>query len=138
MKIFLSLVVVLIAAPAVAQTPDGVRLSIYQSGATSPTTSFDMLNAAIQCNQAPPAANASTVNPTRVSWNDTANAGRVCQWTDPGTGPLMALPLGASYEGGLRFFNAAGSGPESTRAPFTRLGPPTVAPAGLLLTRPGS
>jgi hypothetical protein len=129
--------------PAAAQTIDGARLNIYPGGAApgaTPTTFFDFLSSAITCNLAPPAVSAAgpAVNPTRVMWDDPTNTGRVCQWTDPGTGPLFSVPVGSNYEASLQFFNAAGRGPESNRAPFTRLAPPATAPTGVRLQRLGS
>jgi len=105
-------------------------------GAT-PITEAEFSPAAVNCNQLPPPPTASTINPTRVTWDDPAVAGRVCQWTDATGGPLLGLPIGP-YEATLQFTNMVGRGPESPVAPFSRLSPPTTAPAGLKLTRPGS
>lgn len=133
-----------LAAPSSAFAQiDGYRLNIYPQAtppATTPIQSFDFQIGAITCNLAPPAATTTgvPVNPSRAIWDDPANAGRVCQWTDPGTGPLFAVPFGGTYEAGLQAFNAAGRGPESNRAPFSRLAPPSNAPAGLRLIRLGS
>lgn len=129
-------IVFVLASPAAAQIL-GARLNIYNSGAgptATPITFFDFLNAATVCNQVPPAAVPSpVVNPTRAIWDDPANAGRVCIWTDPGTGPLFSQPVGASYLAGLQFFDAAGRGPESNRVPFGRQALTTVVPTGLRL-----
>lgn len=142
MKKFLLAIVMLLAlsAPALAQVPiDGYRLNVYATGATSPTTFFEFATAATVCNLVASAVVPGTpVNPSIVEWDDPANAGRVCQWTDTGTGPLRASPVGAAYEATLQGYNAAGRGPESNRAPFSRLAPPATAPAGLKLRRPGS
>lgn len=139
------LAIALLAAPslATAQTIDGYRLNIYPGGAAptaTPTMFFDFLSSAITCNLAPPAppAPGTPVNPTRAMWDDPNNTGRVCQWTDPGTGPLFAVPVGGNYEAAVQAFNAAGRGPESNRAPFSRLSAPTTAPTGLRLIRLGS
>ena len=123
-----------------AQVPiDGYRLNIYTgTGAAAPTTFLDFPIASIVCNQTPPAVTTPPVNPSRALWDDPANAGKVCEWIDSGTGPLAAVPLGSSYEATLQAYNAAGRGPESNRAPFSRLAPPTAAPTGLRLRRPGS
>jgi len=131
----------LFASPAMAQSVTGYRLHIYPAGApttATPLTTFDFFTTAVTCNVAAPAADAPTINPSRVIWDDPANAGKVCQWNDPGNGPLFAVPIGAAYEGTLRAFNAAGVGPESARSPFSRLAPPANAPAGVRLVRPGS
>jgi len=140
--ILFALALLVLPALAFAQAVDGYRLNIYPASTpptTTPTQTFDFLMSAITCNLAPPVVVPGVpVNPTRAIWDDPANAGRVCQWNDPGTGPLFAVPFGSSYEAGLQAFNAAGRGPESNRAPFSRLSAPTTAPAGLRLIRPAS
>jgi hypothetical protein len=132
----------LLAAPAQAQNIDGYRLNIYPAGAAdgaTPTTFFDFVNSATTCNLVASAPTAGTpVNPTRVEWDDPNNTGRVCRWTDPGTGPLFAVPFGSTYDARLQAFNAAGRGPESNRAPFSRLAAPATVPTGLRVIRPGS
>ena len=87
----------------------------------------------VVCNQAPPTANASTVNPTMLVWDDPAVTGRVCRYTFQPTDPLLSFPLG-TYEGAVVPFNAAGPGPESNRAPFQRETPPG-APTGFRVIR---
>lgn len=132
----------LLAAPAAAQTIDGYRLNVYPQGAAAgatPTTFFDFLNTAITCNLAPtPPSTAVPVNPTRAEWDDPNVTGRICRWTDDGKGPLFAVPFGGNYEAGLQAFNDAGRGPESNRAPFRRLAAPAIVPTGLRLIRLGS
>lgn len=143
MKTLSALIVlaVLSAAPSLAsaQSIDGYRLNVYPAGAAptaTPITFFDFTKTAIECNQAPEVVPPGVpVNPRRVLWDDPDNAGRVCRWVDPGTGPLFAVPFGASYDAGLQAYNEAGRGPESDRVPFSRLSPPTVAPTGLRLIR---
>lgn len=126
----------LLAAPSLpAQTIESYRLSTYAVGAAAPISTFDFPVAQVQCDQAPPAATAPTVNPTRTVWTDPDRAGRVCQWTDAGTGPLFSVPLGFSYEATLRYVNSVGTGPESNRAAWSRLGPPVAVPGGLRLVR---
>lgn len=136
------LVIAMLAVPALtqAQGADGYRLSIYRVGAIAPVTFLEFAATATTCNLAPtqPPAGASAVNPTRAQWDDPVNAGRACQWVDPGNGPLMAVPVGESYEATLLAYNTEGRSPESNRVPFTRLGPPMTAPAGLRLLRVGS
>jgi hypothetical protein len=140
--LLLALVILCLPALASAQALDGYRLNIYNAGAAptaTPVQTFDFLMPAITCNITPPTATPGVpVNPTRAIWDDPGNAGRVCQWVDPGTGPLFAVPVGSSYEAGIQAFNAAGRGPESNRAPFSRLAAPTVAPTGFRLIRPAS
>lgn len=134
-----AIVLTLTCLPALAgaQTIDGYVSRIYNQGAQTPLQTTDLLVANITCNQTPPAANASTVNPARVVFDDVANAGKVCMWTDPGGGILASLPFGqATYEGTLAAANSAGTGPESNRAPFSRPGlAPTNAPAGVRYVR---
>jgi hypothetical protein len=132
----------LLAVPAAAQTIDGYRLNVYPSGAgvaATPTTFFDFLSTAVTCNLAPtPPVTGVPVNPSRVEWDDPNVTGRICRWTDDGKGPLFSVPFGGSYEAGLQAFNAAGRGPESNRAPFSRLAAPASAPTALRLIRVGS
>src|SRR5262245_1020479 len=88
----------LIAHAASAQSITAYPLKIYNVGATTPLSTTDLLAANVVCNQAPPTTT-STIDPTKVIWDDEANAGRLCIWTDPGTGPLASLPFGAlTYE----------------------------------------
>lgn len=105
----------------------------------TPRQFFDFTIGGITCNLAPPVIPPGTpVNPTQALWDDPSNAGRVCRWQDPGTGPLFSVPFGAAYEAGLQAYNMAGRGPESNRVPFSRLAPPSIAPTGLRVIRPGS
>lgn len=139
--LFPFLIVLALAAPASAQALDGYRLNIYAANTpptSTPVQSFDFFTDAITCNLPPVTVTGVPVNPTRAIWDDPANAGRTCQWTDPGTGPLFSVPVGLSYEAALQTFNAAGRGPESNRTPFSRLAAPTTAPAGFRLIRPAS
>lgn len=124
-----------LAVPCAAQTITSYPLRIYNVGATSPLSTTDLLAANVVCNQTAPSST-SPVNPMRAIWDDPDNAGKVCIWTDPGTGPLASLPFGAtSYEATLAATNAAGTSPESNRAPFSRPGVIPVARTGLKLAR---
>lgn len=128
--IWVLMLVLASASVASAQTADRWRLSI--TGAASSTYDFTT----VQCDQAPPPAG-STVNPQFIIWDDPANAGRVCIHDTTAGGPLLALPIGA-YTATLAAGNEAGYSPESNTAPFTRLAPPSAAPANLRLGRSGS
>jgi hypothetical protein len=122
----LALFVLLLAARVSAQPPaiDSYTLRTYNVGAPQPLQTFNFLVAATVCNQTPPPPTSSTVNPTRAVWDDPANAGKVCIWTDAGGGPLFSAPTGASYEATLTAVNQGGESPETPRAPFARLAPP--------------
>lgn len=132
-RIVLTLACLLLPSLAQAQTITSWQLRIYNVGAPAPISApTDLLAANVVCNQAPPPATASTVNPTRVVFDDPAVTGKVCQWTDAGTGPLASMPFGAlTYEATVTAVNVAGSSPESVRASFTRPGLPPGVPTGL-------
>jgi hypothetical protein len=133
--IVLSLLGVLLLVPsgASAQAVDKWTLRIYLTGAASPLSApTDLLAASVLCNQPSPVVGVP-VNPTRVVFDDPVNVGKVCIWTDPGTGPLLSLPFGVGgYEGTLTA-TADGLPPslESVRAPFTRPGLTPGVPTGL-------
>lgn len=113
----------LIAAPVGAQTIDTYTLRTYAVGASSPLQTFAFVATSVVCNQTAPTST-STVNPNKAFWDDPANTGKVCIWTDTGSGPLFSAPVGGSYEASITASNAAGESPESGRAPFSRLGVP--------------
>jgi hypothetical protein len=126
---------VLLGTTVFAQPPTQYTLRIYLAGATSPLSAPTVIPAAsVTCNQAPPTSTITT-NPTRAVFDDPDIAGRVCIWTDTGTGPLFSVPFGGTYEATLSVSNLAGESPESTRAPFTRPGTVRTAPAGLRVIR---
>lgn len=116
-----------------AQTPTSYVLKIYNAGASSPVQTFTFQASATVCNQTP-LTGTTTVNPNKVIWDDIANSGKDCVWTDPGTGPLFAVPTPGNYEGTLAASNTAGTSAESARSPFSRLALPTV-PTGVGLVR---
>jgi len=108
-----------------AQTIDSYVIRIYVVGASSPLQAETVLAAATVCNQPDPGA-LSTVNPTRIVWDDGAHPGQVCTFTETAGGVLVSVPVGANYEGTLSAVNAAGASAESARAPFQRLAVPLV------------
>ncbi len=110
---------VLFAAPVLAQGPTSYQASYYNAGAPAPIQTETFAATAAVCNQAPPAVT-TTVNPTRVVFDDIANAGKVCILTEPAGGTLLSFPVG-SYEGTLAAVNTAGASAESARAPFSRV-----------------
>lgn len=128
-RLILSLLVLLLLPIALtAQAPSSYIIGYYQPGAPQPIQTFTFQASAVMCNQPSPAVGTPSVsvNPTKAVWNDPDNAGKVCLWTDPGTGPLFTAPIPGTYEATLKAVNAAGTGPESNRAPFSRLGLPAV------------
>jgi hypothetical protein len=122
-----------LAAPVLAQAPTSYTLKIYNAGAPSPVQTFVFQATATTCNTTP-LTGTSTVNPNKVVWDDVANPGKDCVWTDPGTGPLFSVPTPGTYEGTLAAVNGAGTSAESARAPFSRVALPVV-PTGVGLIR---
>jgi hypothetical protein len=118
--------------PVSAQTgaPTSWVLRIYVQGSATPLSTFTVSVSQVACNQA--AATGSSENPTTWRWDDIANAGRQCAYSDS---RFSGLPDG-SYEGTAQALNADGSSAETARVPFTRRrsNPPAV-PTGLLFTR---
>jgi hypothetical protein len=117
--------------------PPTTAVRFVVSGGVSPVTN-DLPIASIVCNQTAPAPTSGTVhNPTKVVYDDPAVSGKVCIYTDTGTGPLLSLPLGATvYTATAAFVNSVGAGPVSAVSnPFDHPGTaPTVAPTGLRVT----
>lgn len=110
--------------------PTSYQAAFYNAGAAQPLQQSDtFLRTAASCNQTAPTT-VSTVNPTRVVWNDEANPGKVCVFAFPSSAALFSLPIPGSYEATLKAVNAAGASAESNRAPFSRLAPSAV-PTGL-------
>jgi hypothetical protein len=126
--IFATVLIVLCASSASAQTITKWTIRTYNQGAPSPLTApVDLLAANVTCN-IDPATLTVGPNPTKAAWDDILNVGKVCVWTDPGTGPLVSTPFGGTYEATLTATNSAGTSAESARAPFTHPGlvPPVV------------
>ncbi len=120
MKRLIVVLCLLLSAVVVgAQNPDTYVLRIYPAGGTTAIRSATILAASVTCNLV--AVAASNVNPKRVEWDDVVNAGKVCLWTDPGTGPLLTPGLSnGNYEATLTA-QTGGQPPtpaESVRAPF--------------------
>ena len=134
MKHLLLTLAFVLSAPLVicAQTVESYELRAYNVGATAPLQSFTFPVANVTCNLVAPTPG-STVNPTTALWDDPVNTGRVCQFVQ-GSGPLFSVPSPGTYEATLAAVNAAGSSPESNRAPFSRLDA-AGAPSGLRLRR---
>lgn len=120
---------VLVAAAASAQPVTGYTLRVYTAGTNTIVAGPTVVPvASIQCNVDPTTIVANTVNPVKALWTDTVNAGKVCVYTDPGSGPLSTTPFGGNYEATATASNSAGESPESNRAPFTHPGvvPPVL------------
>jgi hypothetical protein len=113
------LVVLGCAWPASAQTVDSYLAKYFLPGAQLPIQTETFLATSTLCNQAnPPSLN--TVNPVKLVWDDPANAGKVCIFTDAANGPLHSLPIPGTYEGTLvAVNNVSGPSGDSNRAPFT-------------------
>lgn len=127
-----TLFVLALASSASAQTAS-YQAKYYNAGATQPLQTETFQSTAAVCNQAAPTST-TTVNPTRIVWDDTANVGKVCIYSEATGGPLFSLPIGSSYEGTLTAVNAAGGSTESNRAPFSTLALPP-APTNFKVVR---
>lgn len=124
---------VLFASSAHAQPISKWTIRTYSAGAPAPLSApADLLAANVICNL-DPATVTPGPNPIKAVWDDPANAGKVCVWTDPGTGPLLSTPFGGNYEATLTATNSAGTSPESARAPFTHPGVAPPVPTALRL-----
>lgn len=109
-------------SPVWAQPPTSYTLVISTGTTVVSTTTITAVN--FLCNQTPPTGT-TTVNPTRVVFNDPTNAGQACIFTDNGTtGPLSSLPFGAAvYTATLAATNTVGtSGPSLPSPSFTHPG----------------
>lgn len=132
MRLWLLVCLILVPISAAAQTIDSYQAKYYNAGAPSPVQTESFPVSAASCNQAPPVIT-STVNPSRVVWDDPANPGKVCIYSAAPSGPLFSIPVG-NYEGTLTAINAAGASAESARVPFSRLAVPPV-PTGVRVNR---
>jgi hypothetical protein len=124
----------------------GLVLAFAMDGfAQSPATSYELRftpstqspfafpATSVTCNLVPSPAGASTVNPDKIEWTDTANAGRVCRYVAQPGDSLLGLPLGA-WSAKLVAINAVGPSAESNAAPFSRDAAQS-APSGLRVIR---
>jgi len=113
-----------------AQAPTGYVLKLStQAGAAVSTTPIPL--SLVTCGITPKTTiSGGVTNPKKVIWDDPASPATLdCVYTDPGTGPLFALPFGATaYLAVVDVTNSAGTSPDSLPSnSFTR--PGTVAPA---------
>lgn len=117
-----------------AQALTGYQLRLYLAGGAAPLSTYDLQASAVTCGQPKTTVTGTATNPRVVAWDDPANPALDCRWTDPGTGPLLALPFSptTTYTAAIVAINAAGASPESARSnPFTRPGATPAAPANL-------
>ncbi len=127
----LAVCLLLLAHSASAQTITGYVLKLStQAGAAVSTTPLAL--SVVTCGVSPkaPPPSGSPTNPKKVMWDDPASPATAdCLYTDPGTGPLFALPFGATaYLAVIDATNSAGTSPDSLPSnSFTH--PGTVAPA---------
>lgn len=128
-------VVVFGATPASEQAITDYQLTIYLQGGATPVTTNTLAAAGFTCGQprvaAPPGV---AINPSRIRIQDPANSTLDCVYTDPGTGPLLALPFNptAVYDATILATNISGSsGPSARSNPFSHPGTVPSVP-GLL------
>ncbi len=136
MKTLLTMIgFVLIASTASAQSITKWTARVYNVGAALPLSApVDFIvGQGVACGVDPATVTATPTNPLKAVWDDPGAAGKVCVYTDPGTGPLLSTPFGGSFEATLTATNSAGTSPETARVPFTHPGLPPGAPTGLKL-----
>src|SRR2546428_5210298 len=93
-------------AQAQAPTTDTITARIYNVGALAPLQTESWATSAALCNQPQPIA-PSTINPTKIKYNDPANVTQACIFTESLTGPLFSVPTPGSYELTLTLFTVA-------------------------------
>lgn len=132
----LTLFGLLFSALAHAQSPITlVTFKVYVQGATTPIqTPTVMAITNFVCNTTKPTDPTSVqVNPTKIYFDDIVNTGKVCLYTDPGTGVLFSVPFGTQvYEARVSATNSGGTSPDSLVSnSFSHPGAPPTAPTGL-------
>lgn len=128
-KLLFALSFLCLASTVHAQPITKWTLRVYNVGAPTPLSApADLLPANVTCNVDPATVVATSANPLKAGWDDISNAGKLCVWADPGTGPLLSTPFGGSYEATLSATNSAATSAESARVPFSHPGvaPPVV------------
>ena len=122
------------ARSASAQVTTSYTLVISSGAAVVSTTVIPA--AAFLCNQTPLPAGVTT-NARHIQFTDPANAAMACIYLDPGTGPLAALPFGAtSYTGTLLATDSAGSSaPSVASPPFSETGQVPPVLTGVVIFR---
>ena len=139
-KTLFALAFLALASVASAQTAptDTYRARIYNRTIPGLSTTYDIPASQVQCGQVrvnPPTG--TVANPTTFRWQLQPTDTTDCVWTDPGTGPLFALPVsGTEYDATVSAINTAGESPESARSnPFTRPGSPPATLTNVRVTR---
>lgn len=132
----LTLFGLLFSAIAHAQSPiTSVTLKFFiQGGTTTVQTPTVMPITSFVCNTTKPADPvAPVVNPTKIYFDDPVNVGKICLYTDPGSGVLFSVPFGTQvYEGRISATNAGGTGPDSSVSnSFSHPGAPPLVLTGL-------
>lgn len=135
--VFLALALLVLAAPAGAQSVDKWQLRIYLTGAVAPLQApADLLAANVSCGL-PAALTGVPVNPDKAGWTNPNGSGN-CRWDDPG-GPgavLLALPFGAtSYQATLQAWASTLFSAETPRFSFTRPGVTPAVPLNFQVVR---
>jgi hypothetical protein len=120
-------------SPAQAQTITSYTLKVWAVSTPPPTlpiSTTPIPAANFVCNQTAPTVPATVANPTHVFFDDTVNIGKVCIYTDTGTGPLLALPFTTQpMNATIAATNGTGTSADSVASnSFTR---PGVAPPAL-------
>lgn len=128
----------LVAIPAFAQAPTSYTLKISNQGASAPFTTAVLPATAFVCGLTPKIVVTTTsVNPAKVVIDDPADITKDCVYTDPGTGPIFALPFGTQvYTATIVATYPAGVSADSNVSnPFQKPGVVGSAPSGLRLSR---
>lgn len=134
--VLLTILSVGLAAQASAQPVLSYTLRVFNQGAATPLSTTTIPVASFTCNAVPPVTT-NTANPNKIVFDDPVAVGKVCLFTDLGTGPLVSLPFGTGiYVATLVAVNSAGSSAESAPSPvFTQPGTTAAVPTGLKLYR---
>ena len=130
------LIAILLLLPALASAQAITSYTLVVSSGAGAVSTTVLPATSVTCNQTPlPTTN--TVNPRHVQFTDPVNAGMACIYLDPGTGPLAALPFGATaYTATLTATNSAGTSPPSLASnSFTTPGQLPSAPVGVSIFR---
>jgi hypothetical protein len=121
--------------PVVQPPITAVRFVI--SGGVSPVTNdIPVTSLVSQTGTACAPVTASVTNPTSFVYKILATDTTCWKYQDPGSGPLLSLPIGATvYTSTVAYVNSNGAGPVSPISnPFSRPGVlPSTAPAVLSL-----
>lgn len=136
-RVFLATCLLLLPCAVQAQTPTvnppvtAVRFVI--SGGVSPVTN-DLPVASLTSTTNCAVPSGTVPNPSAFQYKVNLTDANCWQYTDPGNGPLLSLPVGGTvYTSTLAYVNSNGAGPVSTVSnSFSRPGVlPTSAPAAL-------